>query len=261
MQYDSPLLSGRLIKRYKRFLADIELDSPGREGEIITAHCANTGSMTHCADAGCKVWLWDSQNPKRKLPISWEWTTVTTPAGQFKACVNTARANQLMFEALSRQLQQASTDPSHWLHGYTAIQKEPKVEDGRLDFCLSGDDKPDFFIEVKSLTLPRYDLKPGLGCFPDARTERGLKHLNRLAQLQQQGHRAALVFCVSLEGIEQVAAAADVDPEYAEALERIQQQGVQVLAWPVRFDETAGSMTVEPEQALKVLSCHDLNNS
>ena len=253
MQYDSPLLTGKLIKRYKRFLADIELDCAGREGEIITAHCANTGAMTHCADEGCRVWLWDSNNPKRKLPISWEWTTVTTDAGQYKACVNTARANQLVHETLLQQLEQASTAGEHWLAGYTSVRKEPKVEDGRLDFCLHGEGMADFYIEVKSLTLPRIDIKPGLGCFPDARTERGLKHLQRLLALKQQGHRTALLFCVSLEGIEQVAAAADVDPDYAAALDQIREGGVEVMAWPVRFDLPANSMTLQPERALPVL--------
>ncbi|WP_221799922.1 DNA/RNA nuclease SfsA [Oceanobacter mangrovi] len=243
MKYQNGLLSGRLIQRYKRFLADIELDN----GELITAHCANTGAMTHCADPGCRVWVWDSQNPKRKLPYSWEWTEV---AGRWKACVNTARANQLVEEALLAQLDTSKTDSQHWLHGYQQLRKEPRVEDGRLDFLISGEQQPSIYIEVKSLTLPRHEQQVGLGCFPDARTERGLKHLRRLAQLQQQGHQAILLFCVSLEGIEQVAAAADVDLDYAAALAEVQQQGVRVIAWPVRFDETAASMQLDVSQPL-----------
>ena len=245
MKYSSALIPGRLIKRYKRFLADIELDN----GDVITAHCANTGAMTGCADPGCRVWLWDSANPKRKLRYSWEWTEVS---GQYKACINTARANQLVAEML-QQLPNTGC-LSDLLGGYTRVLREPRVEDGRLDFLLQGDAVPDLYIEVKSLTLRREDLAAGLGCFPDARTERGLKHLRRLQQLQQQGHRSLLLFCVALEGVTAVAAAADIDPEYAKALAEVINAGVEVIALPVRFDEEQSSVSLLPEGNIAVLA-------
>ena len=224
MQYDAPLVSGRLLRRYKRFLADIVLDN----GEQVTAHCPNTGSMKHCADADSRVWLWDSHNPGRKYRYSWEWVEVD---GRFRACVNTARANQLVAEALV-----AGRIPE--LAGDYRIQREPKVEDGRLDFLLNAEPAAgaDIYIEVKSVTLLSED-EPGLGRFPDAVTERGLKHLRRLQALREQGRRAVLLFCVPHEGIERVQAAADIDPAYAAALSEVAASGVEVLAYRVRFAE------------------------
>lgn len=260
MKYSSALIPGRLIKRYKRFLADIELAN----GDIITAHCANTGAMTGCADPGCRVWLWDSANPRRKLRYSWEWTEV---AGLYKACINTARANQLVAEFLQAQLTaEPGTAPasspdsltsltiSERFQGYTRVQREPKVTDGRLDFLLQGEGLPDLYIEVKSLTLLREDRGHGMGCFPDARTERGLKHLRRLQQLQQQGHRSLLLFCVALEGITRVAAAADIDPDYATALAEVIHSGVEVLALPVQFDVEQSSLQLLANQEIAVVS-------
>lgn len=222
MKYDAPLVSGRLLKRYKRFLADIRLD----DGREVTAHCPNTGSMKHCADADSRVWLWDSHNEQRKYRLTWEWVEVD---GRFRACVNTARANALVAEALA-----AGTITE--LAGDYQIRREPKVEDGRLDFLLTADGQPDVYIEVKSVTLLS-DREPGLGEFPDAVTERGLKHLQRLRALKEQGCRAVLLFCVPHEGIERVQAAAQIDPAYARALSEVAAAGVEVLAYRVRFSE------------------------
>lgn len=225
MDYERPLLTGKLIQRYKRFLADIELTSPKeRAGEVVTAHCANTGSMTNCKDDGAKVWLFDSQNPKRKLPLSWEWVEVE---GQFKACINTARANQLVKEALlNQQIKEISVPSINYL------KSEPKVDEGRLDFLVSSDvDESLTYIEVKSVTL----LERGKGFFPDAVTSRGLKHLEVLARLKSEGHRSILFFCVPHEGITQVQVAEHIDPAYAEKLREVMRQGVEVLAYQVEF--------------------------
>lgn len=230
MQYDRPLLTGRLIKRYKRFLADIVLDN----GQHITAHCANTGSMKNCGIEGDRVWVYDSQNPKRKLQYSWEWVEV---AQSYKACINTARANQLVEEALRQQLIPELAGPYQ-------IQREPKVADGRLDFLLTdSENNKSIYIEVKSVTLLD-DLanKTGIGSFPDAVTERGLKHLLRLLELKQQGNRAVLLFCVPHEGISSVRAAHEIDIKYAEMLSTVYAQGIEVLAYRVEFGERPETM-------------------
>ncbi|MAD43629.1 MAG: DNA/RNA nuclease SfsA [Oceanospirillaceae bacterium] len=224
MKYDAPLVSGRLLRRYKRFLADIMLD----DGREVTAHCPNTGSMKHCADPDSRVWLWDSHNPKRKYQLTWEWVEVD---GCFRACVNTVRANQLVEEALQQgRIQELAGDYD--------IRREPRVDDGRLDFLLTGQQSGDIdtYIEVKSVTLLS-ESDAGLGSFPDAVTERGLKHLRRLQALKAAGHRALLLFCVPHEGIDRVQAAADIDPAYAAALAEVAASGVEVLAYRVSFSE------------------------
>ncbi|MBM96823.1 MAG: DNA/RNA nuclease SfsA [Oceanospirillaceae bacterium] len=245
MKYQPELIRGTLIRRYKRFLADIELE----DGSEITAHCPNTGAMTACADPGSPVWLWDSQNPKRKYRHSWEWTTVQQ---RYRACVNTARANQLVAEALeSRNLMGIS--------GYQVVEREPRVEDGRLDFLLrvSSDESeeteesqaPLHYIEVKSVTLPLAD-QEGIAAFPDAVTARGLKHLLRLQALAAEGHQATLLFCVALEGIREVRPAWHIDPAYAEGLQQAVAAGVQVRAYGVAFSDNG--MTLNGAEPLTV---------
>jgi sugar fermentation stimulation protein A len=243
MEYERPLLTGKLIQRYKRFLADIELTSPvERAGEIVTAHCANTGSMTNCKDKNARVWLFDSQNPKRKLPLSWEWVEVE---GQYKACINTARANQLVKEALLANLIK-EVDVS----SVEFLKAEPKVDEGRLDFLVSSNTSDVLtYIEVKSVTLlgnKESDLVEGdlvegdlveknVGYFPDAVTSRGLKHLEVLMRLKAEGQRSILLFCVPHEGIKQVRVAEHIDPVYAEKLREVMAHGVEVLAYQVEF--------------------------
>lgn len=230
MEYERPLLTGKLIQRYKRFLADIELTSPPeRTGEVVTAHCANTGSMTNCKDEGAKVWLFDSQNPKRKLPLSWEWVEVE---GQYKACINTARANQLVKEALL-----ANTIQEVVIGDEDSLKAEPKVDEGRLDFLISSTtDEADTYIEVKSVTLLGNGASHNnIGYFPDAVTSRGLKHLEVLMRLKAEGQRSILFFCVPHEGIQQVQVAEHVDPAYAKKLREVLAAGVEVLAYQVEF--------------------------
>jgi sugar fermentation stimulation protein A len=228
MEYERPLLTGKLIQRYKRFLSDIEITSPPeRVGEIVTAHCANTGSMTNCKDDGAKVWLFDSQNPKRKLPLSWEWVEVE---GQYKACINTARANQLVKEAL---LNNVISEVQ--LNSAAQLKAEPKVDEGRLDFLIRSEtDDLLTYIEVKSVTLLGEN---NIGYFPDAVTSRGLKHLEVLMRLKAEGQRSILFFCVSHEGIKQVKVAEHVDPAYAKKLREAIQKGVEVLAYQVEFEQ------------------------
>lgn len=224
MNYERPLLTGKLIQRYKRFLADVELVTPvERAGEIVTAHCANTGSMTNCKDEGACVWLFDSQNPKRKLQLSWEWVEVE---GLYKACINTARPNQLVKEALLDN-DIAEIPVTH----AECLKSEPVVDEGRLDFLISDDEKLTY-IEVKSVTLLGDN---NIGYFPDAVTIRGLKHLEVLQRLKAEGHRSVLFFCVSHEGIQQVRVAEQIDPVYADKLRQVIAAGVEVLAYQVEF--------------------------
>lgn len=240
MEYERPLLTGKLIQRYKRFLVDIELVTPvERAGEVVTAHCANTGSMTNCKDEGARVWLFDSQNPKRKLPLSWEWVEVE---GQYKACINTARANQLVKEALL-----ANSIKEINVASEVCLKSEPKVDEGRLDFLLSCEEtNHQTYIEVKSVTLLGKGVEKELGTesnhknigyFPDAVTSRGLKHLEVLLRLKEEGHRSILFFCVPHEGIKKVGVAEHIDPVYAEKLRAVMAAGVEVLAYQVEFQK------------------------
>jgi len=241
MEYERPLLTGKLIQRYKRFLADIELITPvDRAGEVVTAHCANTGSMTNCKDDNARVWLFDSQNPKRKLPLSWEWVEVE---GQYKACINTARANQLVKEALlENRINEVEVSSAEFL------KAEPKVDEGRLDFLVSSDQSETLtYIEVKSVTLlgdsessaeggaTKKQAEENVGYFPDAVTSRGLKHLEVLMRLKAEGQRSILFFCVPHEGIKQVRVAEHVDPAYAAKLREALAAGIEVIAYQVEF--------------------------
>lgn len=241
MEYERPLLTGKLIQRYKRFLSDIEIVTPvERAGEIVTAHCANTGSMTNCKDEDAKVWLFDSQNPKRKLPLSWEWVEVE---GQYKACINTARANQLVKEALlANQINEIKFTSAD------TLKPEPKVDEGRLDFLITHSDSRSYkdsssqtYIEVKSVTLldDRRDKKEdqNVGYFPDAVTTRGLKHLDVLMRLKSEGKRSVLFFCVPHEGIQEVRVADHIDPAYSKKLKLAKAEGVEVLAYQVEFQD------------------------
>ena len=245
MRYERPLLTGKLIKRYKRFLADIELTTPAeRAGEIVTAHCANTGSMTNCKDEGAKVWLFDSQNPKRKLPLSWEWVEVE---GQYKACINTARPNQLIKEALlANKISQVKVADA------SRLKAEPKVDEGRLDFLVEGE-SCNTYIEVKSVTLLDNTLgEAGTGYFPDAVTTRGAKHLDVLIRLVQEGQRAIMLFCVPHEGIEKVQPALHIDPVYSAKLAEACAAGVEVLAYKAQFNTQLNEQGMEIVQVLDV---------
>lgn len=220
MRFSPPLEEGRLIQRYKRFLADIETAS----GELLTIHCPNTGSMFNCMMPGGRVWFSRSNDPKRKLPGTWEITE--TPQGRL-ACVNTARANRLVEEAL---LAGVITE----LAGFTALKREVAYgqENSRVDFRLDFPDGP-LYLEVKSVTLGFDDSR--VAAFPDAVTQRGAKHLRELAALAREGVRAVLLYCVNLTGIDAVRPAAEIDAAYAAALLEAAAAGVEVLAYGVQL--------------------------
>lgn len=215
MQFPS-LSHGLLVRRYKRFLADIQLPN----GEQLTLHCPNTGAMTGCANAGDRVWFSTSDNPKRKYAHTWELTE--TQAGDF-ICVNTQHANQLVQEALQNQ----------WISELTAYQqilpeKKYGTENSRIDFLLKQQGLPDCFIEVKSTTLLTEN---GVGMFPDAKTERGQKHLRELTQIAQNGQYAVLFFAILHTGIKRFELAKQIDPKYAELCEQAVRSGVKIAIY------------------------------
>ncbi|MBB3233089.1 DNA/RNA nuclease SfsA [Halomonas stenophila] len=223
MRYPA-LVPGTLLRRYKRFLADVRLD----DGREVVAHCPNTGSMRAVNVPGCRVWLSPSDDPRRKLAWTWELIELPQPEGATAlASVHTGRANRIVEEAL------VAGDIEE-LVGLGPLTREARVEGAhraRLDFRLgSGDGAA--YVEVKQVTLREAD---GHGYFPDAVSERGRRHLEVLAGLAATGQRAVLLFCVAHEGIGSVAPASHLDPAYAEALQRVAALGVEVLARRCRF--------------------------
>lgn len=220
MRFDPPLEEGRLLRRYKRFLADIET----LHGEQLTIHCPNTGSMFNCMVEGGQVWFSRSNDPKRKLPGTWEISE--TPQGRL-ACVNTGRANRLVEEALHAGVISE-------LRGFTGLKREVAYgqENSRVDFRLDFPGGP-AFVEVKSVTLG-FDGST-VAAFPDAVTQRGAKHMRELASLAREGIRAVQLYCVNLSGIDAVRPAEEIDPGYAAALREAVAAGVEVLAYGVRL--------------------------
>ena len=209
------LISGVLVKRYKRFLADVVLE----DGREVTAHCPNTGSMKNCAEPGSRVWLLDSQNPKRKYPLGWELVEIEQ---EYLACINTGRANGLMREAIE---QGVITE----LQGYGSIRQEVKYgENSRIDLLLSEGEQADAWVEIKNVTLLEED---NWGSFPDAVTARGAKHLNELMAMVAKGERAVMLFCVAHTGIKQVRPADQIDPKYGRLLREAAATGVEILAY------------------------------
>jgi len=226
MNFDSPLIKGKLIKRYKRFLADIVLD----DGSEITAHCANTGAMTGCAPENANVWLSVSDNPKRKYPHSWQLVEVQP---EVMACINTGLTNKLAHEAL---LQNQITE----LLGFDECRSEVAYGDegSRVDFLLSFADQQ-VFVEVKHVTL---STEENVGSFPDAVTKRGQKHLRELIQQVKSGDRAVLLFIIMRTDVNLVTPADSIDAEYGRLLREAVREGVQVIAYGAKIDPTGISI-------------------
>lgn len=225
MKFEPQLQRATLIKRYKRFLADVSLP----DGSARTLHCPNTGSMLHCAVPGSRVWYSDSGNPARKYPCTWELVEVDQ---RYKVGINTGRANALVKEAIAQGV-------IAQLRGYENCRSEVPYgsEKSRVDFLLTGKpDEPsvDCYLEVKSVTL---GLGHGQGAFPDAVTTRGLKHLRELMEMKASGHRAVLLFCVQHEGIQEVRPADEIDPAYGALLREVHRNGVEVIAYRAEIDE------------------------
>jgi len=239
MKFNPPLLKTTLIKRHKRFLADVTHPEMGD----FTAHCPNTGSMKNCWVEGDTAWLLDSENPKRKYRFTW---VINETQDGHMICVNTHLANQLVMEGIENKAIEE-------LQGYAQVQQEVKYgdENSRIDLLLRDDDKVDCYVEIKTVTLLESgdDFDQGAGFFPDAVTTRGQKHLRELIEMKQQGHRAVLFFLVQHSGIKTVDAARHIDEKYADLYEQARQAGVEVIAY--QSEITAKGIAIK--QAVEVV--------
>lgn len=214
MQYSQPLIPATLMRRYKRFLADMRMEN----GRPITVHCANPGSMLSLAVAGQRCWLSHHTGTARKLEYSWELEEAPT------GCIgiNTARANIVVAEALA-----AGAIPE--LAGWPIVRREvPDGDASRLDFHLSGGAGPDCWLEVKSVTMSR---QPGLAEWPDARSSRGARHLEALSRLANGGAKATLLFLTQRPDCTAFRVAGDIDPAYGAALRAVDQAKVRILSY------------------------------
>lgn len=215
MRFEPPLKPATLLRRYKRFLADVALP----DGSEMTLHCPNTGSMANCVVPDSICWYSLSANPKRKYPGTWE--LATTPCSHW-AGINTGRANRLVEEALHGGVISELAD-------FDNLQREVRYgsENSRVDFVLQYGSRK-CYVEVKSVTLGE---EGGRGWFPDAVSARGTRHLRELMEVAAQGHRAVLLYCVQHTGIERVYPADHIDPIYGRTLRQAAAQGVEVLAY------------------------------
>lgn len=217
MKFVSPLVPATLIRRYKRFLADVELS----DGNIITVHVANPGAMTGLQTAGARVWLSKSPNTKRKLAYSWELIEAGFGHGSELVGVNTAHPNTIVAEALA-----ASRIPE--LNGYPIIRREVKYgKSSRIDVLLEHDRRPPCYVEVKNVHLMR---QTDLAEFPDSVTARGAKHLDELAAMVATGARAVMLFVIQIGSATSFTLARDIDPSYGRAFDRARAAGVEALA-------------------------------
>lgn len=210
MQFQDKLVHGTLIKRYKRFLADVKLD----DGTIITAHCTNTGAMTSCLENGAEVFLTPVNDPKRKTKFTWEMIKIN---GDWVG-INTGNPNKLAYEAIS-----AGQIPE--LADYTFVKREVKYNDSRFDVYAENENEK-CFIEVKNVTLK----KGKYALFPDAITTRGQKHLLALIEAKNAGIRAVMLYVVQRSDVDIFAPAVDIDPDYTAKLIQAVNSGVEVIA-------------------------------
>jgi sugar fermentation stimulation protein A len=217
MRFPSSLIPASLIRRYKRFLADVAF----QDGTEATVHVANPGSMLGLTAPGSRVFLAKSENAKRKLPLSWELVEVDFGNGSELVGVNTAHPNRLVEEAIN-----GGQVPE--LSGYGRVRREVKyAKASRVDFLLEDSGKPPCFVEVKNVHMMR---SPGRAEFPDCVTDRGARHLDDLAAQVKNGARAMMVYLVQIGSAESVAFARDIDPAYGAAYDRAREAGVEAIA-------------------------------
>lgn len=216
MKFSDPLIRGKLVKRYKRFLTDVELE----DGSIIVAHCANSGSMESLKEPGNEVWVSPARNPDRKLKFTWELVRV----GETLVGVNTSLPNMIVSEAIEEGLVSELT-------GYDSLRREVKYgKNSRIDIFLESEGKPSCYVEVKNTTMRR-NLEDGPVEFPDAVTARGTKHLIELSDMVAEGHRSVMFYLVQREDSDIFTVADDIDPTYAAALHDAIKAGVEVLCY------------------------------
>ncbi|MCW8835135.1 MAG: DNA/RNA nuclease SfsA [Rhodospirillales bacterium] len=232
MQFSDPLIRGSLVKRYKRFLTDVMLD----DGSVVVAHCANSGSMLSVNTPGAEVWLSPARNPERKLRYTWEMIRI----GETLVGINTALPNGLVADAIADG---TITE----LAGYASIRREVKYgKNSRIDILLEGDGDAKCYVEVKNVTMRRDGATAAE--FPDAVTTRGAKHLEELADMVAEGHRAVMVYLVQREDCDRVTIAGDIDPGYLEALKKAKKRGVEALAYRCKLSTTG----IEVAQTLPI---------
>ncbi|MEX0692985.1 MAG: DNA/RNA nuclease SfsA [Rhodospirillales bacterium] len=220
MKFPDPLIKGRLIKRYKRFLTDVELE----DGTVVVAHCANSGSMESVNEPGAEVWLSPARNPDRKLKYTWELIRI----GKSLVGINTSLPNLIVSEAIEA----GKVDE---LQGYASLRREVKYgKNSRIDILLEDDVRPKCYVEVKNTTMRR-DLEAGAVEFPDAVTSRGAKHLVELADMVNEGHRAVMFYLVQREDADRFKVADDIDPTYAEGLTTALKAGVEVVCYACKL--------------------------
>ena len=236
MKLPSPLIEGRLVKRYKRFLADIELD----DGSVVTAHCANPGAMTGLNMPGLPAFLSVSDNPKRKLKYSLE--LVQVEGGLVG--INTSHPNGIVAEAIS-----SGRVPE--LAGYPELRREVKYGvNSRVDILLEGNERPPCYVEVKNVHLRRPELAhPTAAEFPDSVTARGAKHLVELSAMVAEGARAVMVYLVQRGDCDHFRIAGDIDPAYRDGLAKAVAAGVETLCLACRITPEA----IEVEKPLPVV--------
>lgn len=226
MNFPSPLARGRLVKRYKRFLADVVLDS----GETITASCPNTGSMLGLSSPGMAVWVSQSDSATRKYRHTLELVEVETKGKTTLVGINTSLPNRIVTEAIGA----GRIAP---LAGYGSLRGEVKYGvNSRIDILLEDEARGRCYVEIKNVHLLR---APGLAEFPDSVTSRGAKHLDELATMVAEGHRAVMVYLVQRADAKRLALAGDIDHAYVAAFERARRAGVEAIACRCAVTQTA----------------------
>ena len=216
MQFEK-LIKGKLIKRYKRFLADIILENK----EIITAHVPNSGAMTSCIEENCDVWLTFHDNPKRKLKYTLELTRIN----ENLICTNTGVANKIAIEAIKNGTIKE-------LQNYSSLKPEQKYgQNSRIDILLENENEK-CYVEVKSVSLKIDDYL----AFPDAVTSRGTKHLNELYEMTLQGHRAVMLYIIQRTDNLPFRLACEIDKKYCEVFNEVTKKGVEVLVYQSTID-------------------------
>jgi sugar fermentation stimulation protein A len=223
MEFLDPLIRGRLIKRYKRFMADVELEN----GDVVTAHCANSGSMLSVNEPGSEVWISPARNLDRKLKFTWELLRV----GDAWVGVNTAHPNKLVFDAVANG---TITE----LQGYATQRREVKYgRSSRIDILLENADGTKCYVEIKSVTMKRDLGYSEPAEFPDGITARGAKHLIELSDMVAEGHRAVMLYLVQRDDCSAFNLARDIDPVYGETYDMATAAGVEVIGYTCKLSE------------------------
>ena len=236
MRFPSPLIPATLVRRYKRFLADVAM----ADGTETTVHVANPGSMLGLVAPGSRVFLSRSDNPNRKLPLSWELVEVDFGNGVELVGVNTGLPNRIVEEAIGKGIVPG-------LSGYARLRREVRyATKSRVDFLLEEEGRPPCFVEVKNVHMMR---EPGRAEFPDCVTARGARHLADLAAEVNQGARAVMVYLVQIGSAESVSFARDIDPAYGAAFDKARAAGVEAIGLVCRISPEG----IEAERAIPVL--------